>query len=217
MTPCNESTIAVASPAPAGMAGWTVFDGARAEGEAGDDERGERQRLEQAQQLLPLSGPAGAAPVQHRKGDDRRRGHRRPMAPGRRHQHAEVLADDHSDRGRGPGGADPVAPADDEAGVAAEGPTHENVLPARPGDHRGELGHRDGPEQRVDAARDPDGEKERGGGQAEGDVAGSAEDADADGVADDDRDAERGAQDTEQLSRLPRRRDDLRNGQAPSQ
>ena len=59
--------------------------------------------------------------------------------------------------------------------------------------------------------------KSEGVGRRSGDVAGSAEDADADGVADDDRDAERGAEHTKQLSGPPRRDGDLETARAPSQ
>ena len=48
----------------------------------------------------------------------------------RREEDDGVLADDDGDGGGGAAGRDPVAPADDEAGVVAEGAADEDVLPA---------------------------------------------------------------------------------------
>ena len=81
------------------------------------------------------------------------------------------------------------------AGILAQPPSHDDVLAARPGQHGARLGQGDGPQQGVEPADDPDADEERRTGQLRRHVARGPEDADQDGVADEDRDAERDAQD----------------------
>src|SRR5205807_5005532 len=98
----------------------------------------------------------------------------------------------------GAAGRDPVAPANDEPAVVAEGLAHEDVLPAGARHQRPELRERVRAEQSVDAADDPDREEGPEGGKLRSDLPRSAEDAGADDVADRDRESEGQAEDLQQ-------------------
>src|SRR5207237_3605688 len=90
-----------------------------AEGEAGRDERGEGERLQEARQLLRATPQAYAAPLQDGEGDGHRRRDQQLATGERRQEHARVLAYDERDRGDRAARREPVAPPDDEAGVLA--------------------------------------------------------------------------------------------------
>src|SRR5438552_877949 len=102
-----------------------------------------------------------------------------------RHEMNRVFADDDRDRRSCPARRYPIAPADDEAGVVAECMSHENVLTARSRHERAEFRERIGAEECVKAADDPYREKRPERRQTRGDVAGRAQNAGRDRVADD--------------------------------
>jgi hypothetical protein len=181
------------------------------EHQGGGDQRAEGQALDRAQHLLeevsdPDPAPEHQAEQQHQRDT---RGRAVPVERG--HQRLEVLGEDHATERDRPAGRDPVAPADDESGILAQAAPHEWVLPPRPGDHRPRLRQRNGAEQRVQASQRPGADEERLAGQARRHLPGGSEDADDDGVADEDRDAEGDAQNLQQLA-VPGGGDDLRRG-----
>src|SRR5206468_9406963 len=86
--------------------------------------------------------------------------------------------------GIGPGSGEPVAPADNEAGIVAERAARKVVLTAASRDRRAELRQRGCSKQGVTSARRPNGEKEPGIRQPPSDVSRRAHNAGSDGVAD---------------------------------
>ena len=101
-----------------------------AEVETGGDQEEERQCFQKAREVLRPATPADAEPLDDGEdGDDRKRGRLDAAEFGKEHE--RVFADDDGDGGRRTAGRDPVAPADDKAGVITESATYEDVLPAR--------------------------------------------------------------------------------------
>src|SRR4051794_20243771 len=169
-----------------------------AEVEAGGDEEQKRQRLQQTRGVLRPPSPAHAEPLnQCKDGDDRERDRLDAAQCGKEHE--RVLGDDDGDGGGRAAGGNPVAPADHESGVVAEGAANEDVLPARFRHERSELRQRIRAEERVETAGDPDAEERPEGGELRRDVAGRAQDAGADHVAERYGKAERHAEDGEQF------------------
>ena len=95
-----------------------------------------------------------------------------------------VFADHNRNRRRGSAGGEPIAPADDEAGVIAESAARKIILAAAAGNRGAEFRDRRSAEQCVESADDPNGEKEPGIRQVFCDVAGSSNDSRGDGVSD---------------------------------
>ena len=155
-----------------------------AEVEAGGDQKEEGQRLQQAGHILRPPTPPHAQPLhQCENGDHRQRDDfHRPQV---RDEMNGVLADNDRDRGSGAAGRDPVAPADDESGVIAEGVADKNILAARFRHQGPQLRERVGAQESVEAADDPDREKEPEGRQVRGNFARRPQNARGDGVADD--------------------------------
>jgi hypothetical protein len=84
------------------------------------------------------------------------------------------------------------------AGYSPEAAADEHVLAPGPGNHGAQLGHGERAHQGVQPAGQPEQQEDHGIGQVGGDLARGPENADADGVADDDGDAERDAEDLQE-------------------
>ena len=111
----------------------------------------------------------------------------------------QIFAEDDADGAGGAAGGDPVAPADDEAGVFAESAAGKVVLAAAGGNQGAEFGELEGAKEGVEGAADPNGDKEPRVGKDGCNAARRANDADGDGVADGDRDAEADAEDLQEF------------------
>ena len=111
----------------------------------------------------------------------------------------QIFADNDANGACGAAGGDPVAPADDEAGVFTEGAAREIVLAAAGGNERAEFRELEGAEKGVERSTDPDGDEQPGVGKDGGDAAGGADDADRDGIANGDGDAEADAEDLQEF------------------
>ena len=113
---------------------------------------------------------------------------------------SHVFADDDAHGARGAASGKPVAPADDETGIVADGAPGEIVLAAAFGNCRAQFGELEGTHQGVEGAAKPHAEKKPVIGKARGDIAGRAHDAGGNGVADRDRDAKAYAEDLQELA-----------------
>jgi len=102
----------------------------------------------------------------------------------------QIFAEHDADGAGGAAGGDPIAPADDEARIFAEGAAREIILAAAGGDQGAEFGKLEGAEEGVESPADPDGDEQPGVGKDCGDAAGGANDADRNGIADGDGNAE---------------------------
>src|SRR5216684_4391274 len=123
-----------------------------------------------------------------------------------REERAAVFGDDDGDGGGCAAGGKPVAPADDESGVIAEGAAREIVLAAATGNRGAKLRHRGGAGKSIESAENPNSEKHPRIGEKLGDVAGRSNDAGGDGVANRGGHAEPHAEDLEQASAADRGR-----------
>src|SRR5204863_9895856 len=92
----------------------------------------------------------------------------------------------------------PVRPSHGKPDDLAEGAPRVHVIAAGLGQHRAQLGKAGDADERIEAADDPDGEDRRAVGKLTGDEAGRPQDADADGAADDDGEAETHTEDPNQ-------------------
>ena len=190
--------MASARPAGGGSTAPAATIPPAAKCERGGNQRHERRGLERARDVLDQAARAYAAPLDDGEHGGDNGGHRGGASAQGRHQRTRELADDDRDGGGGAAGRNPVAPTDDEAGIFAERVARKDVLAAGTRNHRPELRDLDGAEQRVEAARGPDGEEEPGVRQVPGDFARRAEDAGADRVADRDGQAEADAEHAQQ-------------------
>ena len=127
---------------------------------------------------------------QHHHDCDR---HRVPVKKGQ--QHIAVFADGDRDERIGGGSREPIAPADREAGESSESPTGIHILSARLGDPAAlKLGEGERPQQGVQSPDQPDPQVPR---RCRGLACRhrrGAQNADPDGVADDDGEPEGHAQ-----------------------
>jgi hypothetical protein len=131
-----------------------------------------------------------AAPLQDEKSDDDADGDGLDVSGQCREQRAAVFAYDDGDGGGRAAGGEPVAPADDEAGVVAHGAAGEIELAAAAGDGGAEFGHGRGTDEGVESADDPDAEEKIDVGEPLRYVTGGADDAGGDRVAHGGGDAE---------------------------
>ena len=171
-------------------------------GEAGDDHDEEDQTLEDGGEVLHLAAHADASPLQQGEENDRGNGSQLDAhgAIQRGENMRHVLTDDDADGAGGATGGEPVAPADDETGIIAEGAAGKVVLAATFGDRGAEFSKLESADEGVKSATKPDAEEKPVIGEARGDVAGSAHDAGGDGIADGDGDAEADAEDLQELA-----------------
>ena len=153
-------------------------------------------------EVLDLAAHADAFPLQQREKNDN--GDAGDFDAQRgvqdRKEMRGVFAEHDAYGARGAAGGDPIAPADDEASVIAEGATREIVLAAAGGNQRTEFGELESADKGIKRAANPDADKEPGIGEKRGNVAGSADDADGDGIADRDCDAEADAENLEKFA-----------------
>src|SRR5260370_5295990 len=105
-----------------------------------DDHKGEG--LQRRGDQLRAAAPLDAAPLQNEKSDDHQDSDELDVARERGKKLAAVLADDDCHRGGSAAGGEPVAPADHEAGVIAQGTARKIVLPAAAQYRRREFGQR---------------------------------------------------------------------------
>ena len=111
---------------------------------------------------------------------------------------ANVFADDDGDSTGAAAGGDPVAPADDKAREVANSSAGKIVLAAAFGDSGAELRKLKGADECVEGTDKPHAKKQPRVGETRGDIAGSANDAGGNGVANGDSDAETDAENLEQ-------------------
>src|SRR5713226_2283265 len=141
-----------------------------------------------------------AAPLQNEKSDDHQDSDELDVARERANEVAAVFADDDGHRGGGAAGGEPVAPADHEAGVIAEGAARKIVLPAAARNSGAEFRHGRSTGKRVEAADDPDAEEKINVGEPLRNVAGRANDTSGDGIADRGGNSEPHAEDFEEAA-----------------
>jgi len=165
-------------------------------GETRDDDDKERQALEQGGEILNLAAHADALPLEKgKKNDDGDGGNFdfvEAVEDGEKMR--QVLTDDDADSAGGATSREPVAPTDDEAREIADGTVGEIVLAAASGNGCAEFGELEGADKGVESTAEPNAKEEPMIGEARGDVAGSANNAGGDGVADRDGDAETDAE-----------------------
>ena len=95
-----------------------------------------------------------------------------------------VFGDDDTDSGGSATSGKPIAPADNEAGVVAEGAARKIVLAAAAGNRCAKLRHGRCAGKCVKSAENPNAEKHPDAGKKFGDVARRSNDASGDGVSD---------------------------------
>ena len=114
--------------------------------------------LEPSGQELRAAPPANSAPLQSAKpGNDGDGNDFQLLRPGEnRKKMAAVFADNERDGCGSAASGEPVAPADDEAGVLAQSAARKIVLSAAAGNRGAKLGHGRRAAKGVEAANDPD-------------------------------------------------------------
>src|SRR5262249_48056188 len=172
--------------------------GAAAKREASDDEYEKGAGLERGGEQLRCTAPFDAAPLQNGEAKQNDDGDRRISAGESGKKNSRVITNDQRDDGVGAAGGDPVAPADDEAGVFAERAARIVILATAARNRSTEFSERRGAEKGVEAPDYPDGEKQPDIRQLGGDVALCGNDSGGDGVADRGGDAEPHSQDLQQ-------------------
>ena len=175
--------------------------GAAAQGEARDDHDQENQSFQDGGEVLNFAAHGYTFPLQQRENYDYRDAgdFDAQHAVEHREEMRQIFAEDDADGAGGAAGGDPIAPADDEAGVFAESAAREIILAAAGRNQGAEFRELEGAEEGVKGAADPDSDEEPCVGKDCGDAAGSANDADRDGIADGDRDAEADAEDLQEF------------------
>src|SRR5208283_4213484 len=155
------------------------------ESEAGNDNGKEGQGLEEGGEVLHLAAHADAFPLQHRKENDHGDSgdFDAQAAIHNREDVRHILADDDADGASGTAGGQPIAPANDESGILAERAARKIILAAAFWDGGAKFGKLEGADKSVERSAKPDAEEEPVIGQPRGDVAGSAYDAGANGIA----------------------------------
>src|SRR5258708_15056367 len=184
-----------------------------------DDHKGEG--LQRRGDQLRAAAPLDAAPLQNEKSDEDEDGDQVDMAGERANEVAAVFADDDGHGGGGAAGGEPVAPADHEACVIAEGAARKIVLPAAARNSGAECRHERSSAKRVESADDPDAEEKINVGEPLRNVAGRTHDSRGDGVADGGGNSEPHAENFEEAAASARGGGDgvesaARRGAAPS-
>src|SRR5208283_964422 len=153
--------------------------------EAGNDNGKEGQGLEEGGEVSHLAAHADAFPLQHRKENDHGDSgdFDAQAAIHNREDVRHILADDDADGASGTAGGQPIAPANDESGILAERAARKIILAAAFWDGGAKFGKLEGADKSVERSAKPDAEEQPVIGQARGDVAGSAYDAGANGIA----------------------------------
>ena len=113
---------------------------------------------------------------------------------------AHVLADHNTDGASGAAGGEPVAPADDKTRIVAEGTAGKIVLAAALGDGGAKFGKLESADKSVERTAEPNAEEEPVIGEARGDVARSAHNAGANGIANGHGDAKADAENLQELA-----------------
>jgi hypothetical protein len=193
-----------------------------AKSETSDDHDKEDEALENGGEVLNFAAHADAFPLeQGEENDDGDGGHFesgdvrqvRRQTREKVTQHAaqlegatkgpeyvsHIFADDDADGAGGAAGGEPVAPADDEAGVVSNGAAREIVLATTFGDGGGELSELEGAHEGVERSTEPYREKQPMIREASSDITGSTNDAGGDRIPDGDGNAEADAEDLQEL------------------
>jgi|ERR1700686_970778 len=147
-----------------------------------DDHEGER--FHRCSDQLRAAAPLDAAPLQNEKSDNDNDRNELDVPAKRTDEFAAVLANHNSNGGSRPTRGEPVAPADDEAGVLAERATRKIILAAAARNRSAEFGQRGRASERIESPDDPDAEEEINVGEPLRNVAGCAHDSGGDGVSD---------------------------------
>ena len=171
----------------------------------GDDHGKKRTEFHDRGDFLKAAADPQPGKLQRGEGRERQNRDRLLIAGKRRQEQRRELAhrNRHIPKNRAVG--DPVGPSDGEAHRVAEGFSRIHVISAGPGQHRPQFGQADGADERIQAARDPDRENRRGVRELTGDEAGRSQNADPERAADDDGEAEAGAEDADQTAGSGRR------------
>lgn len=166
--------------------------------EASDHDDQEREALQNRRGVLNFAPDTNAFPLQQGEEDNDGDGSDfdSERAIESRNEMSHVFADDDgNDRGCAAIG-EPVGPADYEAGEIADAAAREIVLATASGNGGAEFGELEGADESVESAAEPNTEEQPATRKTRGDVAGGADNASGDGVADGDSNAET---DTENL------------------